>query len=502
MFRASWPVFRLAGCPVSPPMNLSIVQRILGMLLMLFSLTMLPPLGVSLYYQDGNWQPFVDALVALLLLGGVIWFPVRTCNRELRLRDGFLVGAAFWVVLGVAGAVPFLLSDKPVMSVTNAVFESVSGFTTTGATVLEGLERLPRSVLYYRQQIQWLGGIGMIVLAVALLPMLGVGGMQLLRAETPGAVKDSKLTPRITQTAKMLWMVYVAITAMCALAYWFAGMSPFDAIGHSFTTVSTGGFSTHDASLGYFNSTAIEMIAVVFMFLGGVNFALHFYVFRYRRISGYVTDPEFRAYAVLILVLTLITTLALATTNYHGSFAESFNRSLFHVVSVQSNTGFITDQFALWPGALPVMLLLMSFISGCAGSTSGGMKVFRWLLIWKQGSREVRRLIHPSAEIPVKLGGKPMDPRVIEAVWGFFAVYVVLFGVLMVSLIALGEDQVTAFAAIASCMNNLGPGLGDVAMTFANVSDPVKWICVLAMLAGRLEIFPLLVLITPAFWRR
>lgn len=483
-------------------MNLAIVQRILGMLLMLFSLTMLPPLGVSLYYQDGNWQPFIDALLALLLVGAIVWFPARSCTRELRLRDGFMVGAAFWVVLGVAGAAPFLLSDQPRMSITDAIFESVSGFTTTGATVLVGLDALPPSVLYYRQQIQWLGGIGMIVLAVALLPMLGVGGMQLLRAETPGAVKDAKITPRITQTAKMLWFVYVAITGVCALAYWLAGMSVFDAIGHSFATVSTGGFSTHDDSLGFFQSNAIEMIAAFFMFLGGVNFALHFYVFRHRRVSTYFTDPEFRAYFVIILVLTVLSTVVLTATSYHGNFGTSLNKALFHVVSVQSNTGFITDQFAVWPGALPVLMLLMSFISGCAGSTSGGMKVFRWLLIWKQGSREVSRLIHPSASIPVKLGGKPVDPRVIDAVWGFFAVYIVLFGVLMVALIALGEDQVTAFAAIASCMNNLGPGLGEVAMTFTTVSDPAKWICVLAMLLGRLEIFPLLVLITPAFWRR
>lgn len=483
-------------------MNLTIVQRILGMLLMLFSLTMLPPLGVSLFLQDGNWQPFIQALLALLALGAIIWFPARRCTRELRLRDGFLVGAAFWVVLGIAGAAPFLMSGNPVMSATDAIFESVSGFTTTGATVLVGLDALPPSVLYYRQQIQWLGGIGMIVLAVALLPMLGVGGMQLLRAETPGAVKDAKITPRITQTAKMLWFVYVAITAVCAFCYWLAGMSGFDAVGHAFATVSTGGFSTHDDSLGFFNSRAIEMIAVVFMFLGGVNFALHFYAFRHRRLSAYFGDPEFKAYFVLIAVLTTVATVVLAFTNYHGSFGESLSNALFHAVSVQSNTGFVTDQFAIWPGALPVLLLLMSFISGCAGSTSGGMKVFRWLLIWKQGSREVRRLIHPSAEIPVKLGDKPVDPRIIEAVWGFFAAYVIVFGVLMVSLIALGEDQVTAFAAIASCMNNLGPGLGEVAMTFTTVSDPAKWICVVAMLLGRLEIFPLLVLITPEFWRR
>jgi trk system potassium uptake protein len=483
-------------------MNLLVVQRILGLLLMLFSMTMLPPLAVSLYFQDGNWQPFIDALLSLLGLGALIWFPVRKRRRELRLRDGFLVVALFWVVLGLAGAAPLVLSDSPEMSLTDAVFEAVSGFTTTGATVLTGLDSLPKSILYYRQQIQWLGGIGMIVLAVALLPMLGVGGMQLLRAETPGAVKDVKLTPRITQTAKVLWFVYVAMTAVCALCYWLAGMTPFDAIGHSFSTLSTGGFSTHDESLGYFRSSAIETIAVFFMFMGGVNFALHFYVFRHRRPLDYFHDSEFRAYLMLIVGLTLLATGLLAVSPAHGPLGEALPKALFHVVSVQSNTGFTTEAFSYWPGALPIMLLLMSFISGCAGSTSGGMKVIRWLLIWKQGLREVRRLIHPSAEIPVKIGTKPVDWRVIDAVWGFFAVYVVLFSVLMVLLIAMGEDQVTAFAAIASCMNNLGPGLGEVSLTFTAVADPAKWVCIAAMLLGRLEIFPLLVLVTPTFWRR
>lgn len=483
-------------------MNLAVVQRILGLLLVLFSLTMLPPLAVSLYYQDGNWQPWIDALLGLLVLGVLVWLPVRKHARELRLRDGFMVVAAFWVVLGLAGAAPLVLSPQPEMSLTDAVFEAVSGFTTTGATVLTGLDSLPRSVLYYRQQIQWLGGLGMIVLGVALLPMLGIGGMQLLRAETPGAMKDVKLKPRIAQTARVLWFVYVAMTAACAVCFWLAGMEPFDAIGHSFATLSTGGFSTHDASLGYFNSTAINAVAVIFMFLGGVNFALHFFVLRSLRPFEYFRDSEFRAYFMLVVVLTILATVLLALTPAHGPFATAFGKALFHVISIQSNTGFITEEFSYWPGALPVTLVLMSFISGCAGSTSGGMKVIRWLLIWKQGTREVQRLIHPSAQIPVKIGNKPVEWRVIDAVWGFFAVYVVLFSVLMVLLIGLGEDQVTAFAAIASCMNNLGPGLGDVSLTFTTLADPAKWICIAAMLLGRLEVFPLLVLVTPTFWRR
>jgi trk system potassium uptake protein TrkH len=483
-------------------MNLAVVQRILGQLLMIFSVTMLPPVAVSLYFQDGNWSPFLDSFLALLAVGALIWWPVRDRHRDLRLRDGFLVVALFWVVLGIAGAAPLVLSDRPDMTLTDAVFEAVSGFTTTGATVLIGLDTLPQSVLYYRQQICWFGGIGMVVLAVALLPMLGVGGMQLLKAETPGPVKNAKLTPRITETAKALWLIYVAVTAACALAFWAAGMSLFDAIGHSFAVLSTAGYSTHDASLAYFNSATIEMIAVFFMFLGGINFSLHFTAWRHKRLGDYWRDPEWRVYAGILATSVILCTVTLWLSGYKSTPVEALRVSLVHAVSVQTSTGFTTENFALWPGALPLILVLTMFIGGCAGSTGGGMKVVRWLMIWKQGSREVFKLIHPSAEMPVKLGNKALDWRVIDGIWGFFAVYVVSFGVLMVLLMATGEDQVTAFSAIATSMNNVGPGLGDVASNFTSISMPGKWICILAMLLGRLEVFPLLVLITPAFWRR
>jgi trk system potassium uptake protein TrkH len=482
--------------------NLSIVQRILGLLLMLFSITMLPPIGVSLYFQDRNWQPFLDAFLALLVLGALIWWPVRKRVRELRLRDGFLVVALFWVVLGLAGAAPLMLSARIEMSITDAVFEAVSGFTTTGATVLVGLDALPQSLLYYRVQIEWLGGIGIVVLAVALLPMLGVGGMQLLRAETPGPVKDSKLTPRITETAKVLWMIYVAITVLCALAYWAAGMTPFDAIAHSFSTVSTGGHSTHDKNIAYFDSAVIEAIAIVFMFLGGVNFSLHFLAWRHKRVASYVRDPEFRAYVLILAASIVLYTVALWIARSPDDIGHALRISLFHAVSMQTSSGFFTENFSLWPGALPVILMLSTFIGGCAGSTSGGMKVVRWLLMWKQGQREVVQLVHPSAELPVKLGEKPINPRVVDAVWGFFAVYVVSFGVLMILLMATGEDQVTAFSAIAACINATGTGLGEVASNFTTLNAAGKWICIVAMLLGRLEVFPLLVLISPTFWRR
>jgi trk system potassium uptake protein TrkH len=482
-------------------MNLLTVQRIMGLLLMIFSATMLPPVGVALYYGDGHWHPFLDSFVGMLIVGTLIWWPARKATQELRVRDGFLVVSLFWIVLGLAGAVPLLISDVPDLSITDAVFEAVSGFTTTGATVLIGLEELPISILYFRQQIQWLGGIGIVVLAVALLPMLGIGGMQLLKAESPRPAKDVRLTPRITETAKALWVIYVTLTALCAACYWMAGMTPFDAIAHSFSTVSTGGHSTHDASLGYFDNVAVEVVSSLFMLLGSVNFALHFFVWRYRRVQDYFRDPEFRAFLFLVACLFLLT-LGMLTFHQVYSTETAVRQAIFTAISAQTGTGFFTTDYSLWPGAIPVILLLATFISGSAGSTSGGMKVIRWLLIWKQGQREVQHLIHPSAEIPVRIGSKPVDWRIIDSVWGFFAAYMILFAVLMVLMMIAGSDHVTAFSAIASCMNNYGVGLGEVSSNFRNLSEPGKWLCVIAMLLGRLEIFPLLVIATPSFWRR
>jgi trk system potassium uptake protein TrkH len=482
-------------------MNLLVVQRILGILLMLFSLTMLPPLGVSVAFDDQNSLPFFNAFIGLLLTGLLVWLPVRKQRRELRLRDGFLVVAAFWVVLGLAGAVPMVLSSNPDIAVTDAVFEAVSGFTTTGATVLVGLDTMPESLLYYRHQIQWLGGIGMVVLAVALLPMLGIGGMQLLKAETPGPVKDSRLTPRITQTAKALWLVYVLITTLCALGYWAAGMTPFDAIGHSFSTVSTGGFSTHDANLGYFNNPTIEIVAIVFMIAGGINFSLHFLVWRRLSFKDYLHDTELKVYIGLLAAFATIFALVLISRQVFADPGFAIRSAVLHVVSLMTSTGFVAADYSAWPSALPVMLILITFVGGCASSTAGGMKVIRWILMWKQGTREINRLVHPNGIFPVKIGGRPVPWKVIDAVWGFFAIYVVCFAVLMVLLIGTGVDQITAFSAVATTINNAGPALGEVSTNFTTLTATGKWLCTLAMLLGRLEIYPLIILVTPTFWR-
>jgi len=468
---------------------------------MMFSVTMLPPIVFSLYYNDHSWLPFVRGFGLTLAAGVLIWLPVHRSRKDLRLRDGFLVVAAFWAVLGTFGAAPLYFADSLSLTFTDAVFESMSGLTTTGATILTGLDELPVSVLYYRQQLQWLGGMGIIVLAVAVLPMLGVGGMQLYRAETPGPVKDNKLTPRITETAKALWYVYLAFTITCMVGYRLAGMGWFDALCHAFSTVAIGGFSTHDASIGYFDSGLVDCVAIVFMFVAGINFSLHFFAWRYVSIKHYFQDPEFKAYSLMLIVLSSIVVLTLF--NYRGMSdpGRTIINGVFEAVSIATTTGFSTENFALWPAALPVLLIFSSFIGGCAGSTAGGIKVIRWLLIYKQGAREVARLVHPNAEIPVKLGNSPVPYRVVDAVWGFFSVYVVVFVAMLLAMMATGLDQVTAFSAVAATLNNLGPGLGDVTSGFMSLSDTAKWISVVGMLLGRLEIFTLLVLITPTFWR-
>jgi trk system potassium uptake protein TrkH len=478
------------------------IQRLLGLLLMLFSFTLLPPALVSWLYADGQMQVFIACTAAELVFGALLWLPARHYRHDLRVRDGFLIVVLFWIVLGLAGALPLLYASQPDMSVADAVFESFSGLTTTGATVITGLDELPKSILYYRQQLQWLGGMGIIVLAVAIMPMLGVGGMQLYRAETPGPLKDTKLTPRITETAKALWYIYLTLTIVCAGCYWLAGMTGFDAVAHSFSTIAIGGFSTHDQSIGYFQSSGIELVAVVFMLLAGMNFALHFVSWRRLSIWPYLQDSELRTYLGVLALVTSVTVGYLYYTDTFIFFSDALHAGLFQAVSIGTTTGFTTADYFVWPGFLPVMLLFVSFIGGCTGSTGGGMKVIRFLLLLKQGHREMMRLIHPNAQIPVKVGGKPMPDRVISAVWGFFAAYVGSFVIIMLFVMSTGLDQITAFSAVAACMNNLGPGLGGVGANYIDVNDPAKWALSFAMMLGRLEVFTLIILFSPDFWRR
>lgn len=482
-------------------MQFRAIIRIVGLLVMLFSGTMIVPGLVALIYRDGAGSAFTQTFFFALLIGLVLWLPNRQQRHELKSREGFLIVVLFWTVLGSVGALPFLFAEHPELSVTDAFFESFSALTTTGATSLVGLDGLPKAILFYRQMLQWFGGMGIIVLAVAILPILGVGGMQLYRAEMPGPLKDNKMRPRIAETAKTLWLIYISLTIACALALWGAGMSVFDAISHSFSTIALGGFSTHDASIGYFNSPMINTIVAVFLLISGCNYGLHFAMLSGHNLRVYWRDPEFRMFISVQFILVMVCTLILWRYDVYQSGLQTLNQAFFQVVSMATTAGFTTDSIARWPLFLPIMLLCSAFIGGCAGSTGGGLKVIRILLLYLQGSRELKRLVHPNAVYTIKLGNRALPERILEAVWGFFSAYVLVFIVSMLAIIATGVDNFSAFAAVTATLNNLGPGLGVVAENFSSMNAVAKWILILTMLFGRLEVFTLLVLFTPTFWR-
>lgn len=483
-----------------------VIFKILGLLLMLFSASYIFPLLISLIYGDGKVPVFIYAFLITFSAGALIWIPCARYREELRARDGFMITVLFWFVLGLAGSLPFLLSAAPAISITDAVFESISGLTTTGATVITGLDELPESLLFYRQLLQWMGGIGIVVIAVAILPMLGVGGMQLYRAETPGPVKDNKLTPRIAETAKVLFLVYVALTLICASLYRLGGMSIFDAISHAFSTVSIGGFSTHDESMAWFtrqpgvNSDFILSVCMFFMVIAGMNFALHYYAFSRRSIRHYFKDTEARVYLYLLLGSMIVVSLGLLLWNIYDA-NNSIRQGFFHTISVMTTTGFTTDSFAAWPHHLAFILIFLSFFGACAGSTGGGIKIGRMIILAKQTLREIARLIHPNAVLPIKVGDRPVNPRVADAIWGFFGAYLIIFYVMVVVLLATGLDYVTAWSAVAASLNNLGPGLGDVGTHYGGINDFAKWVLCFCMILGRLELFTLIVLFVPMYWR-
>ncbi len=473
-----------------------------GLLMILFSTTMLPPIGVAWWFDDHSViMPFAEALAAMLGLGLLCWLPVCRFKVDLRNRDGFIVVVAFWFLLSLLGALPFTLSDTPHMRFVDAVFETVSGLTTTGATVLSGLDNLPKAIVYYRAQLNFLGGMGIIVLAVALLPMLGVGGMQLYKAETPGPMKDEKLTPRITETAKNLWFIYVGLNVLCTLSFWAAGMSVFDAVCHSFATLALGGFSTHDASIGYFHSPTIEVVAGIFSLVAAINFALFFLAWRSRSLKVIFRDAEFR---FCMAVFGGIIAVVCAYLYWSGKFSwpEALYHGFFQSSSVITDNGLSTIGYpADWPAFVPLLLLLGSFFGGCVGSTCGGIKAIRFLLLYKQSVREARLLIRPSAQIAVKLGTHAIPDRVMQAVWGFYFLYIFSYCFFSVALAATGVDLVTAFGSVAGCLNNMGIGLGETASNYAPLNDAATWLLSLAMLIGRFEVFPLLLLFLPDFWK-
>jgi len=458
------------------------VLKILGFLLVIFSVTHLTPLLVSLIYSDDNSRPFVISFSVTLITGLCLWLPARKEKRDLRYRDGFLVVVLFWTVLATFGSLPFILSTADSLSITDAFFESMSGLTTTGGTIFTNLDQQPQSTLYYRQQLQWLGGMGIVVLAVAIMPMLGIGGMQLYRAETPGPMKDKKLTPRITESAKALWYIYLGLTVLCMIGYLLAGMPLFDAICHAFSTVAIGGFSTHDQSLGFFNSTAVEAVAMIFMLIASANFSLHFLTWKNRSLKPYLKDSEYRFFLITLAVIGLLLVVWVVTQNVYPNRYDAAWQGVFHLISIVTTTGYTSSGFAWWPGALPVLLVLMSFMG-------------------KQGKNEITRLIHPNAVLSIKLGDQVISDKIIATVTAFFSMYILCYAVTGFALSMVGLDWITAFSAAAACLNNLGPGLGGVTDNYANINDAAKWILSFTMLLGRLELFTLLVLFTGTFWR-
>ena len=482
-------------------MQLSIVAKTIGLLLMVFSFAQVPPLVVDLIYAEGEYISFLYSFLLTVLGGLVLWWPFREVKKDFRLREGVLIVVCFWIVLSLFGTLPFLITDSiSKLSFSDAFFESMSGLTTTGATVLSQLDDLPKSILFYRQQLQWLGGMGIIVLAVAVLPLLGVGGMELYHAESSGIAKD-RLTPKLRNTAIALWKIYVSLTVLCAIGYFFSGMSIFDAISHSFSTVAIGGFSTHDGSIGYFNSPAIEMIAMLFMFLAGINFSLHFLAWNNRSLSDYIKDSEFKTYSMVLICSTIIVIAALSFNSQYESSSETLRHSLFQTISIATTTGFTSQSFSTWPAAIPVFLIMMSFIGACVGSTGGGIKVVRILVMFRLGMKEIHKFIRPNAQVSVKLNKSSINEKALVSVLGFFSLYAISFFLILMLLMFAGLDQVTAYSATAATMNNLGPGLGDVAQNYGSLGEVAKWILSFSMLIGRLEVLTIIAIFHKAFWR-
>lgn len=480
-------------------MRIFVVQRILGLIVALSGVLMLPALAISAYFDDGAALAFGECLVVCLVAGGALWLPVRGAKGELRLRDGFLVTSLAWIVVSLFCALPFMWSG-PQLDFTDAYFEAASGLTTTGATTIVGLDALPKSILFFRQSLHFYGGLGIIVLAVAVLPMLRVGGAQLFRTESAGSVKDTKLTPRIAETARALWLVYVGLNTACAVSFWIAGMSVFDAITHAFSAISTGGFSNYDASFAQFDSGLLESIAIAFMFLGGVNFAMHFNAWRRASLAGYFSDPELKAYFTIAFVAAILVAFELYARGTYP-LDTALRHSTFHVVSMMTTTGLTTTGFAGWGGFSPILIILLATIGGCAGSTAGGMKVVRVVVLLRQGAREMLQLVHPRGRFHVKLGALSVPGQALAAVTGFCTLYAVSFLALTLALSATGLDFTSAWSATGVMLSNAGPGLGTVAVHVAELPDIAVWICAFAMVLGRLEIFTLLVLFTPAFWK-
>ena len=477
-------------------MNFKSIINLFSILVLVFSLSFIFPILIAYFYTETNIYMFIKTFLIVSFIGGVGWILTRKNTKELNTKDGFIVITFFWLVLSLIGAIPFIFSG---MTVVDSIFESMSGITTTGATTLVNLENLPKSILFYRQMLQWMGGMGLIVLAIAIMPLLGIGGGQLYKTEIPGAMKDQKLTPRIKETAQALWLIYLSLTVLCSILYYLAGMSVFDAISHSFSTVSIGGFSTHDESIGYFNSVSIEIICIIFMLVSALSFTLHYFAIYLNKPLKYLKDAELRFFITVLLIIIAITLLI---SIFSSQNIINIGDILFHSVSIVTTTGFTSTDSASWPVSIGFILLIGAFIGACSGSVGGGIKSWRVLIMINYAYVNVMRLIHPNSVISLKIGSKTVEDDVANSVWGFFSIYVILFIFLLGALLVTGLDFESAFSAIGACLNNLGPGLGEVSQNYNSISSVGKIILSFAMILGRLEIFTLLILLTPMFWQK
>jgi trk system potassium uptake protein TrkH len=479
------------------------VVNVFSTVVMIFALTMAAPLIVAYIYNDAALLTYDESIVITFVSGVLMRLTTMHQRRELQPRDGFLLVFLVWTILPAFATLPLMLYIHD-LSFTDAYFETVSGITTTGATTLSNLDQLPPSINFWRCELVWLGGMGLIVLAVAILPLLGVGGMQLYKAETPGPMKDAKLTPRITETAKGLWLVYAGITLACILAYRWAGMSWFDAICHAFSTMGLGGFSTHDASYGFFDSPLIEGVAIVFMLIAGMNFATHFLAWRQKSPRPYALDPEARWFLIITLASCAGVAWYLWYFAVYRDFLTALRYASFNLVSIATTTGYANTDYNLWPAFVPLWMLFLCCFASCSGSTGGGIKMIRAQLLVRQGLREMVKLVHPSAQVPVKLGGQVVPNQIVFAVLAFMSIYGACVTAMTFLLLVTGLDFITAFSAVIASINNTGPGLNLVgpATTYAVLTDFQTWVCTSAMLLGRLELFTLLIIFTPAFWRR
>ena len=467
---------------------------------MMFSVTLLIPVIVSMIFNDNNLMIFVYSFFIILVVASILYFPNMGINdtTDIKVKEGFLIVVSFWVVLSFFGSIPFIMDAQLSLNFADALFESISGWTTTGATVITNIDDLSPSILMYRQMLQWLGGMGIVVLALAILPMLGIGGMQLYKAESTGPIKDNKISPRIAETAKNLWSIYVGLTLLCAVAYYAAGMNLFDAIAHSFSTIAIGGFSTHNLSIAYFNNPLIEIFCMIFMFLSALNFILHFMSFRHKDLSVYLKDAEFKSYVFIIFLFIFISFMFL---NLGNSNEINFRHLMFQIISFTTTSGFTSASFNSWPSFIITMLITMSFIGACTGSTGGGIKVMRVAILFKLLKKEMLRILHPTAEVTVKINQQTINDELSNTIYNFFIFYVVSYIILSLILMFSGLDITTSLTAVASCINNLGPASGIVAENYAPLSAFAKYILSFAMILGRLEIYTLLIIFTPYFWK-